>query len=305
MPEFLAEGCAIKNLLFPDRIVVGTTTDQNGRDAFEVLKGLYTNFNTQFVHVKTTSSEMGKLFANAMLAQRISSINAMSQLCEEVGGSTSDLAKVVGADKRIGPAFLCAGPGFGGSCFEKDLLSLVYILESNGQPEQAAYWSQVLQMNEHQKKRLAIKVATPFADPKTTEIAVFGYAFKKDTSDTRATPTALIINYLLDQGFTVKVHDPQVNERNFQVEMEVQGFNIAERPNCQFVGDDFTKAVTNSSAIVICTEWDEYQTCNYRQFKEQMRQDHEVYFYDFRAYVDIDQVKAAGFTNVFKLGHTQ
>lgn len=215
MPEFLAEGCAIQNLLFPDRVVIGTTTNQNGRDAFDLIQGLYTNFDTKFVHVNTTSSEMGKLFANAMLAQRISSINAMSQLCEEVGGSTQDLAKVVGTDKRIGPSFLCAGPGFGGSCFDKDVLSLVYILESRGQMEQAEYWSQVLKMNDHQKARLSKKVGDQFADPANTEIAIFGYAFKKNTSDTRATPVAYMINYLAEKGFTVKIHDPQVNERGF------------------------------------------------------------------------------------------
>lgn len=155
MPEFLAEGTAINNLLFPDRVVVGTTDDQNGRDAFELVKKQYSNFETKFVHVKTASSELGKLFANAMLAQRISSINAMSELCEVVGASVQDLAQIVGTDKRVGPYFLQSSPGFGGSCFEKDMLSLIYILESLGQTEAATYWSQVLIMNDHQKKRLA------------------------------------------------------------------------------------------------------------------------------------------------------
>lgn len=132
MPEFLAEGVAINNLLYPDRIVVGTPTDANGEETFEILKGLYSNFKTQFVHVRTASSELGKLFANAMLAQRISSINSMTQLCEVSGASSQDLAKIVGSDARIGPHFLNASPAFGGSCFEKDLLSLIFILESNG-----------------------------------------------------------------------------------------------------------------------------------------------------------------------------
>ena len=140
MPEFLAEGSAIQNLLFPDRVVVGTADSQTGRDAFELLRAQYSNFSTRFIHVRTASSELGKLFANAMLAQRISSINSMTQLSEVVGASVQDLSQIVGADSRVGPAFLNSSPGFGGSCFEKDLLSLVYILEYNDQPEAAAYW---------------------------------------------------------------------------------------------------------------------------------------------------------------------
>ena len=145
-------------------------------------------------------------------------------------------------------------------------------------------------------------MAAAFPDPKNTEIAIFGYAFKKNTSDTRATPVAYIINHLLDLGFTVKVHDPQVNERGFQMEMEMQGFNIAERTNIHFVGDDFTKAVTNSSAILVCTEWDDYVNCNYRQYRELMKQGEDAHLFDFRAIVDPELIRAAGFEHVFKLG---
>ena len=176
-------------------------------------------------------------------------------------------------------------------------------METNGLNDQAAYWSQVLALNEFQKKRLAMKVANVFTDPKSTEITIFGYAFKKNTSDTRATPVASIINYLLEQGFIVKIHDPEVQERSFQIEMEMQGFNVAERTNIVFCGKDYVKAVQNSSAIVICTEWDEYLTCNYRSFKEIMKQDENVHIFDFRAIIDPEQIKAAGFTNVFKLGN--
>eukprot|EP00347_Sterkiella_histriomuscorum_P009440 403341205 len=304
MPEFLAEGVAINNLLNPDRVVIGTPTDLNGKETFELIKGLYSNFQTSFIHVRTASSELGKLFANAMLAQRISSINSMTQLCETVGASCQDLSKIVGSDKRIGPQFLNASPAFGGSCFEKDLLSLIYILETNGQTVQANYWSQVLQMNEYQRLRLSEDISSQFEDPTKISIALFGFAFKKNTSDTRMTPVAFIVDYLIKKGFHVKIHDPQASERGFQMEMEMQGYNIAEKTNYEFCGSDYQKAVEGTSAIVIGTEWDEYVTANYREFRGLMKQDKAV-FYDLRSIVDQEVIKQIGFDKVFKLGNPQ
>lgn len=215
MPEFLAEGCAIHNLVNPDRIVVGTAPNANGMAAFELLKDLYTHINTKFFHVKTASSELGKLVANAMLAQRISSINSVSELCEITDACISDISSIVGSDRRIGPLFLQSSPGFGGSCFEKDILSLIYILESNGLKEAAEYWAWVLHMNNHQKKRLAEKIVSKFTDPSSTVISIFGFAFKKNTSDARMTPIAYLVNHLIEKGFTVKIHDPKATERIF------------------------------------------------------------------------------------------
>ncbi|CDW82077.1 uridine diphosphate glucose dehydrogenase [Stylonychia lemnae] len=302
MPEFLAEGVAIQNLLFPDRIVVGTPTDKNGMETFEVIKGIYSNFQTKFIHVKTASSELGKLFANAMLAQRISSINSMSQLCETTGASVQDLSKIVGSDKRIGQYFLNASPAFGGSCFEKDLQSLVYILESLGQTDQAMYWSQVLHMNQFQKRRLLDMIISEFPNPSETVLTIFGFAFKKNTSDTRMTPIAYFVNGLIEKGFFVRIHDPQANERGFYLEMEMQGFDIAERFNFQFCGSDYNKAVANSNAIIIGTEWDEYITTNYRNIRDQMNQSRALFF-DLRSIVDEEPLKYLGFEKVFKLGN--
>ena len=142
-------------------------------------------------------------------------------------------------------------------------------------------------MNEHQKLRLAKKVASNFENPQGVEIALFGFAFKKNTSDTRATPCAFLVNYLVEQGFNVKIHDPEVNERGFQMEMEMQGFNIAEKTNYEFVGKDYTKAVQNAQAIVVATEWDEYNTSNqnYRQLRDIMNPEKALLF-DFRSMVD-------------------
>lgn len=182
------------------------------------------------------------------------------------------------------------------------MLSLIYILEANGLIEAATYWSQVLEMNNYQKRRLAEKIASHFPEPNGVEIAIYGFAFKKNTSDTRATPIAFLVNYLIEKGFTVKIHDPQVNERGFQMEMEVQGFNIAEKTNYIFCGSDYTQATKNTSAIVIGTEWDEYQNCNYRQLRDMMNKD-QAFFFDLRSYLDPTVIHAAGFDKVFKLGN--
>ncbi|CDW90032.1 udp-glucose 6-dehydrogenase-like [Stylonychia lemnae] len=302
MPEFLAEGVAIQNLLFPDRVVIGTPTDKNGMEAFEVIKGLYTNFDTNFIHVRTASSELGKLFANAMLAQRISSINSMSQLCETVGASVQDLSKIVGSDKRVGPLFLNASPAFGGSCFEKDIQSLVYILESLGQTQQAMYWSQVLYMNQFQKTRLLNMIVQEFQNPTDTILTIFGFAFKKNTSDTRMSPMAFFVYGLIEKGFHVRIHDPQANERGFQIEMEMQGFSIAEKLNFEFCGSDYSKAVKDSNAIIIGTDWDEYITTNYRNMRDQMNND-KALFFDLRSIIDQQAINFLGFEKVFKLGN--
>ena len=195
-PEFLAEGTAVSDLLNPDRVLIGGDPSEEGQRAIQKLVAIYSKWvpNQQILTTNLWSSELSKLTANAFLAQRISSINAMSELCEKTGADINEVAKAIGMDSRIGPKFLKASVGFGGSCFQKDILNLVYIAKSFGLNEVADYWEQVIVMNDHQKDRFAKNIITTLYNTISgKKIAFLGWAFKKDTNDTFVSGTLLII----------------------------------------------------------------------------------------------------------------
>merc|ERR1712176_821991 len=215
-PEFLAEGTAMRDLANPDRVLIGGSTSAEGVAAAGVLADIYANWvpRERILTTNLWSSELSKLVANAMLAQRVSSMNSISQLCQKTGADVSEVSRAIGADTRIGAKFLGASVGFGGSCFQKDILNLVYICESEGLTEVAKYWQMVVDMNEHQKASFARKIiSTLFNTVSFKKIAVLGFAFKKDTGDVRETPAINVCNMLLQDGAIVHVYDPKEKKK--------------------------------------------------------------------------------------------
>jgi UDPglucose 6-dehydrogenase len=213
-PEFLAEGTAVKDLEAPSRVLIGGDTSAEGHAAVARLVAVYANWlpRERIITTNLWSSELSKLVANAFLAQRISSINSISALCESTGADVDQVARAVGSDPRVGPFFLKASVGFGGSCFQKDILNLVYLCESRGLPEVAAYWQQVVSMNDYQKTRFAHNmVARMFGSVTGKRIALLGFAFKKDTGDVRESAAAYIAKALLAERADIHVFDPKVS----------------------------------------------------------------------------------------------
>merc|ERR1712232_136958 len=216
-PEFLAEGTAIDDLTKPDRVLIGGVQSPEGIKAANTLADVYANWipRERILTTNLWSSECSKLVANAFLAQRVSSINSISALCESTGADVSEISRAVGMDDRIGKRFLQASVGFGGSCFQKDILNLVYLCETYGLDECAAYWNQVILMNDYQKKRFSEKmVASMFNAVTGKKISIFGYAFKKDTGDVRETPAMFIVRDLLAEGAKLHVYDPEVTRED-------------------------------------------------------------------------------------------
>ena len=213
-PEFLAEGTAVSDLLAPDRILIGGDTTPEGEKAIQSLVAVYANWVApeKILTTNVWSSELSKLTANAFLAQRISSINAMSELCEKTGADVNEVARAIGMDSRIGPKFLKASVGFGGSCFQKDILNLVYIAKSYGLQEVADYWEQVIIMNDHQKRRFSNKIVqTLYNTVADKKIALLGWAFKKDTNDTRESAAIYVADDLINEEARLTVYDPKVS----------------------------------------------------------------------------------------------
>merc|ERR1711963_437481 len=209
-PEFLAEGTAMKDLSNPDRVLIGGPTSKEGIAAAGVLADIYAKWvpAERILTTNLWSSELSKLVANAMLAQRVSSINSIAQLCERTGADVGEVSRAIGTDTRIGPKFLNASIGFGGSCFQKDILNLVYICEQFGLTEVAAYWQQVVNMNEHQKQTFTGRIIQALFNTVTKKkICFFGFAFKKDTGDVRETPALKVCHMLMQDGATVHVYD--------------------------------------------------------------------------------------------------
>merc|ERR1712187_954375 len=230
-PEFLAEGTAMKDLSAPDRVLIGGPTSADGIAAANVLVDIYANWvpRERILTTNLWSSELSKLVAHAMLAQRVSSMNSISQLCERTGADVTEVSRAIGADSRIGPKFLNASIGFGGSCFPKDILNLVYICEQFGLHEVAAYWQQVVDMNEYQKKSFTTRIIHAMFNTVTNKkVAVFGFAFKKDTGDVRETPALTVCNMLLQDGALVYVYDPKVRKADAIAEFKYHEMEVDE-----------------------------------------------------------------------------
>merc|ERR1711930_23123 len=222
-PEFLAEGTAMKDLSAPDRVLIGGPTSTDGVLAANVLVDIYANWvpREKILTTNLWSSELSKLVANAMLAQRVSSMNSISQLCEKTGADVTQVSRAIGADSRLGSKFLQASVGFGGSCFQKDILNLVYLCESLSLNEEGAYWKMVVEMNDHQKTAFTSKIISSLFNTVTNKkIAVLGFAFKKDTGDVRETPAVTVCNMLLQDGASVHVYDPKVKKEDAMTEFK-------------------------------------------------------------------------------------
>jgi UDPglucose 6-dehydrogenase len=293
-PEFLAEGTAIKDLLEPDRVLIGSRETPEGIEARQKIVDIYANWvpRDRILTSNIWSSELSKLVANAFLAQRISSINSISALCEKTDASVLEVARAVGMDSRVGNRFLNASVGFGGSCFKKDILNLVYICESYGLDAVARYWESVLHMNEYQETRFVrTMIREMFNTIVGKRIALFGFAFKADTSDTRESPAIYIARKLHEEKAQVAITDPKALE-NARMDLAGIGMSIDFK-------DDPYKAVQGAHAIAIMTEWELYRSLDWEKIYKSMEK--PAFVFDGRNLLDHKRLFEIGF-NVYPLG---
>lgn len=297
-PEFLAEGTAMKDLENPDRVLIGGERTPGGDAAVKALAGVYGRWvaRERIITTNLWSSEISKLVANAFLAQRISSINSVSALCEATGADVDEVANAIGRDSRIGPKFLKASVGFGGSCFQKDILNLVYLCESFGLPEVAAYWQQVVAMNDWQKRRFSgLIVRELFNTVAEKKIAVLGFAFKKDTNDTRESAAIAVCRDLLAEHAQVTVYDPKVTEA--EIRTDVLGAGVENRR--LLVAKDAYAACAGAHAIAVVTEWDEFRGLDFERIFAGMPK--PAFIFDGRNILDLAKLRRIGF-NAYGIG---
>ncbi|NLT68046.1 MAG: nucleotide sugar dehydrogenase [Acidobacteria bacterium] len=294
-PEFLAEGTAVQDLLEPDRVLIGSHETESGLRARQEIVDIYAKWvpRERILTSNVWSAELSKLVANAFLAQRISSINSISALCEKTDANILEVARAVGMDSRIGNRFLNASVGFGGSCFRKDILNLVYICESYGLHEVARYWESVLEMNEFQETRFVrAMIREMFNTIVGKRIALFGFAFKANTSDTRESPAIYIAKKLSREQARVVISDPKALG-NARIDLaEVEGIAYQEDPY---------KAAVGAHAVAIMTEWDLYRTLEWEKIFDVMEK--PAFLFDGRNIVDHERLFKIGF-NVYPLGRT-
>ena len=295
-PEFLAEGTAIKDLLTPDRVLIGGAKTPSGDAAVNELVKVYCGKGGKWVpreRVLTTnvwSAELTKLAANAFLAQRVSSINAIAGLCEATGADVDEVARVIGADRRIGPKFLKAGPGFGGSCFKKDVLNLVYLCETFGLHTAAEYWMGVIKMNDHQQERIVSRLfRAMFNTLANKKIAMFRFAFKADTGDTRETPAGTVARLLNDEHVCLSITDPKAIP-NAKKDLE----DLLCTPIPPTYTSDPYVAAKDADAILLMTDWSEYPALDWTKLYKSMRKPALVF--DTRNCLDADKLRKIGFT---------
>ena len=309
-PEFLAEGTAIRDLLTPDRVLIGGDRTPEGEAAVKTLVDVYAGEGDGWVpreRILTTnvwSAELTKLAANAFLAQRVSSINAIAGLCEATGADVDEVARVIGADRRIGPKFLKAGPGFGGSCFKKDVLNLVYLCESFGLHTAAQYWTQVITMNDHQQERIVSRLFKEmFNTLANKKIAMFGFAFKADTGDTRETPAGYVARLLADEHVRLAITDPKALP-NAKTDLADLLENPCGRnsygarprapldPTIAFDLDPYV-AAENADAVLLMTDWRDYPALDWQRIYDSMRKPALVF--DTRNCLDAARLREIGF----------
>ena len=297
-PEFLAEGTAMRDLAVPDRVLIGgDSTKPKGQEAIQALVDIYGSWvpKENILTTNVWSSELSKLTANAFLAQRVSSINSLSELCEATGANVQEVAKAIGMDSRIGSKFLQVSVGFGGSCFQKDILNLVYIAKSLGLNEVADYWHQVILMNNHQRDRFAKNIIkTLYSTVSGKTITFLGWAFKKDTNDTRESAAIYVADSLMDEQATIKVYDPKVTDTQMQSDLNY----LKSRP-----GNENTKylktesdpyvAMEGAHAIAILTEWDEFKTYDWNRIYKNMQK--PAFVFDGRNILDREKLETIGF----------
>lgn len=303
-PEFLAEGTAIRDLEAPSRVLIGGDPSVSGQAAVAQLAAVYAQWvpRARIITTNLWSSELSKLVANAFLAQRISSINSISALCERTGANVDEVAKAIGSDPRIGPGFLKASVGFGGSCFKKDILNLVYLCRSYGLAEVADYWEAVVSMNEWQKSRFTkTMLEQMFNTVQNKHIAVLGFAFKKDTGDVRESAAAGICAQLLDERARLRVFDPKVTRDAMLEEMEISGGLKKDDPSFAnlLTASDALSACDGAHAVAILTEWDQFKTLDWAEIYAKMVK--PAFIFDGRNIVDHAALRKIGFS-VYAIG---
>jgi len=308
-PEFLAEGTAINDLLNADRVLIGGKDTKRGKNAIQSLVDIYSNWLSpnQILTTNVWSSELSKLTANAFLAQRISSINALSALCEVTEADVDEVAHAIGTDNRIGPKFLKASVGFGGSCFQKDILNLVYLCRHFNLPEVANYWEQVIILNDYQKHRFSKKIISSlFNTVNGKKITFLGWAFKKDTNDTRESAAIYIAEHLIEDGAEIHVFDPKVSESKVKGDMrylyELKGetkTKISLKLNQIKVYNNPIEAAYKSHAIAILTEWDEFINYDWKDIYQNMYK--PAFLFDGRGILKKNKLKKIGF-NFYSIG---
>ncbi|QXP55236.1 nucleotide sugar dehydrogenase [Cellulophaga sp. HaHa_2_95] len=302
-PEFLAEGTAIQDLLHADRVLIGGDETPTGQKAKDLLSQVYENWlpKERILQTNVWSSELSKLVANAFLAQRVSSINSISALCEKTDANVEEVARAIGYDSRIGSKFLSSSVGFGGSCFQKDILNLVYISQSLGLQEVADYWEQVIIMNDYQKRRFADNIiSTLYNTVSGKKIVFFGWAFKKDTNDTRESAAIYVADALLEERAELSVFDPQVKEQTIFRDLDYLNTRTPEEnKKLVTVVDDPMDQVENAHAIAVLTEWDEFKTYDWQKIYDKMLK--PAFIFDGRRLLDKAQMEKIGF-NYYRIG---
>ena len=293
-PEFLAEGTAIQDLVNPDRVLIGGEENENGHKAAKTVAELYAHWvpRERILLTSVWSSELSKLVANAMLAQRISSVNSISALCERTEADITEVSRAIGMDSRIGAKFLQASVGFGGSCFRKDILHLSYLCEYYGLPEVADYWASVVRINEWQTDRFFQNILHELFNTLAGKtITMLGFAFKQDTGDTRDSPAIPLCEKLVGENARVRIHDPKALE-NARIELK----NL--KGDVSFV-EDVYEAADGAHALALVTQWDEYRELDYEKIHQTMAE--PAFIFDGRNHLDHDKLYKIGF-NVFPLG---
>jgi len=305
-PEFLAEGTAIDDLMEPSRVLIGGQQTPGGLKAIETLVSVYAQWvpREQIITTNLWSSELSKLVANAFLAQRVSSINSISALCEATGANVKEISRAVGSDVRIGSRFLSSSVGFGGSCFQKDILNLVYLCETYGLHECAEYWNQVIKLNDYQKKRFSEKMVSKMFNTVTgKKLAILGFAFKKDTGDVRETPSMFVVRDLMAEGAKIHVYDPQVKREDMFSEMaytcNVTKENTPGLEDLVTTSPDAYSACEGSHALAVLTEWDEFKSYDFQRIYESMAK--PAFVFDGRNILDHEKLREIGF-EVYAIG---
>ena len=296
-PEFLAEGTAVADLFQPDRVLIGGDTTPEGQQAIQSLVEVYSNWvpMDKILTTNLWSSELSKLTANAFLAQRVSSINALSELCEKTGADVNEVAQAIGLDSRIGPKFLKASVGFGGSCFQKDILNLVYIAKSYGLDEVATYWEQVILMNDHQKRRFAKNIiSTLYNTVAGKKIAFLGWAFKKDTNDTRESAAIYVADDLLNEHAVIAVYDPKVKPAQMWSDLNyLNSRSEAENQKQLTAYQNPYDACNGAHAVAVLTEWDEFKSYDWQKIYDAMLK--PAFVFDGRNILDHKALEQIGF----------
>ena len=305
-PEFLAEGTAINDLLEPDRVLIGG----EDQESTKILSKIYENWipKEKILLTNLWSSELSKLVANAFLAQRISSINSISAICEVTGAKIREVSRAIGKDSRIGSKFLDSGPGFGGSCFKKDILNLVYLAEYFGLEEVAKFWEEVVNINIWHQKRIAkIVVQKLFGTISQKKIVILGFAFKANTNDTRESAAIRICKDLIEEGAELVIHDPKVNPLQIEIDLEMKQYSGIKNENLDNSNNNlgnwtFSKDLDifdNAYAVLVLTEWDDYKYIEWDLVAKKMVK--PAWVFDARSIVNVDLVKKSGM-NMWSLG---